>query len=48
MSLESFFSISAPNPMTLFVSLLSMTLSMPAKAPPQMKRMFDVSIWIIS
>ena len=39
---------SAPKPMTFLPMRLSMILSMPSKAPPQMNSMFVVSIWIKS
>ena len=40
--------ISAPKPMERLSRRLSMILSMPSKAPPQMNRMFFVSIWMNS
>ena len=40
--------IFAPKPMELVSSLDSMIRSRPSKAPPQMNRMFVVSIWISS
>ena len=40
--------MSAPNPTPLLPIRLSMILSSPANAPPQMNRMFVVSIWMNS
>ena len=40
--------MSAPNPTPLLPIRLSMILSRPANAPPQMNRMFVVSIWMNS
>ncbi len=40
--------MSAPNPTPLFPIRLSMILSRPANAPPQMNRMFVVSTWMNS
>ena len=40
--------ISAPKPMERLSRRPSMILSMPSKAPPQMNRMFLVSIWMNS
>ena len=40
--------ISAPKPMLFLSVRFSMILSRPSKAPPQMKRMFEVSMWMNS
>ena len=40
--------MSAPKPMPFRPMRLSMIFSIPAKAPPQMKRMLVVSIWMNS
>ena len=40
--------MSAPKPMPFWPMRLSMIRSIPANAPPQMKRMFVVSIWMNS
>lgn len=45
---SSFSETSAPKPMDLVSCLDSMIFSSPSKAPPQMNRMFVVSIWINS
>ena len=39
---------SDPNPIVFFPTRSSMICSRPSKAPPQMKRMFVVSIWMKS
>ena len=48
MSLSSERRMSAPKPTPLAPARLSMICSMPANAPPQMNRMFVVSIWMNS